>query len=269
MPTPLPVLKIISSAFVFLWEKKRRVARALLIPVIIISSFFTLQRFFPFNIGSFEFPLLIGIALFLILAMISLMPYVLFSVTCHRLLLIENTGVPEYGMLTWTRREWWFLAYLILLPLVYSLVNMFFVPLTFGLIKEFQNNINEYQAVFGEIDFNQGLTYLINTTATYIFARFSLIYPATAIDRDIDVDWAWKISKGNGWRLLIVVGVLPLALKFLAGHILREEPTFGEQIVFVFISLVLLAVEIVALSLSYKHLTENEIIGAEEEDATV
>ena len=267
MPTPLPVFKIISGAFLFLWKERRRLFRALFIPVLIVLSFFSLRNFFLSDIESFKFPFLLGITLILIFTMIALIPYVLFSITCHRLALIENTKVPEYGMLTWTRREWWFLAYFILLPLIYSLANWIFVPLTIGLIKEFKSSIREFQTIFGEIDFNQMLIYLVNTTATYLFARLSLIFPATAVDRDIDVDWAWKISRGNGWRLLIVVGAFPLALKFLAGQILRENPTFGEQLVFILFSLVLLAVEIVALSLSYKHLAENEKVEVSHDNA--
>lgn len=272
MPTPLPVLKIIPEAFVFLWNKKTRFLTAMCSPAIILFCIIILGVLFVFfltKVGSFEFPFFIGLIIFLISTIIVSAPYVLFAIICHRLVLIGNEGVPKFGLRTWARREWWFLAYVILLPLVYLLTTAVLSPLIIGLSKEFQINFKTYQTVFGEIDVSQGLNYLILITATYFFSRLCLLLPATAVDRDVDVDWAWQISKGNGWRLMIVVGVLPWVFSYLKDFLIREDATIVEILFFILISFILLAVEIVALSLSYKHLTENEVIEAKEEGVTV
>ena len=225
--------------------------------------------FFLNALGSFNIPFLIGIIVFIISGTIFSSPYVLFAITCHRLVLVGSEGVPKFGLRTWARREWWFLSYVILLPFVYLLTTAVLSPLVLGLSKEFQINFKTYQTVFGEIDTSQGLNYLILVTATYFFSRFSLLLPATAVDRDVDVPWAWKLSKRNGWRLTIVVGVLPWVLTFLGDFLLRAEATFVEKITFVLVSFIFMAIEIIALSLSYKHLTDNEVIEAKEEGTAV
>lgn len=245
--------------------------RALLIPVTVlfaieISPSFINPEIFLEYISSITIYVLVSVT-----SIIKYAVYVLFAITCHRLVLIGNTGVPENGMLTWTRREWWFLAYIILLPLVY-LLSMALNLMAHGLLKEFEVQIGNFQIIFANGD---GILLLILFSAlpsVYIFSRLSLLFPATAIDRDVDVDWAWKISKKNGWRLAVIIVLLPLVFGLLQGlHVffLRGNATWVEDIIFVLLRLILLAVEIVALSLSYKHLTENEVIEAEEEGTAV
>ena len=68
--------------------------------------------------------------------------------------------------------------------------------------------------------------------------------------------WAWNLSKNNGWRLTFVIGLLPWVSYFLVGFLLRENATWVEEFIVLLISFIFLAVEIVALSFSYKHLTK-------------
>ena len=65
------------------------------------------------------------------------------------------------------------------------------------------------------------------------------------------------------------MGVLPWVLTFLGDFLLRAEATFVEKITFVLVSFIFMAIEIIALSLSYKHLTDNEVIEAKEEGTAV
>lgn len=188
--------------------------------------------------------------------------HILFAITCHRVVLIGDTGVPEYGMFSWTRREWWFLAYLILLPFVYLLTSAL-ILMAHGLLMEFDIEIKSFQIISWKLDGFLLLAFILALPSVYIFSRLSLLYPATAVDRDVDVDWAWKITKNNGWRLIVIIVLLPLAFAFSRILFLREGATWIEDVIGLLLGLILLAVEIVALSLSYKHLTENEIIETE------
>lgn len=190
---------------------------------------------------------------------------ILFAITCHRLVLIGDTGVPEYGMLSWSRREWWFLAYAMFLPAVYYLsVGLFLMAK--GLLMEFDINIESLQILFMKGDGVIFLMFFVALPSVYIFSRLSLLFPATAVDRDVDVDWAWNFSKKSGWRLAVIIVLLPLffaLLEVLQLSLWGKELNWVKGIIDALLSLTLLAIQIVALSLSYKHLTDNQVVEAE------
>ena len=49
----------------------------------------------------------------------------------------------------------------------------------------------------------------------YIFVCFALVLPAIATDAVPSFGRAWELSRGNGLRLLVTVGLLPVALNLL------------------------------------------------------
>jgi hypothetical protein len=267
MHAPLPILKIIPGTFVFLWEKKTRFVRALLIPVTFIFFIETYPYFIDPEILLESISSNIFIVLMFVGSIIRYAAYVLIAITCHRLVLIGTTGIPEFGMVTWTRREWWFLAYLILLSCVYFL-SMALNLMVHGLLNEFDVQIGGVQIIFAKGDGILLLMLLSAFPSAYILSRLSLLYPATAVDRDVDVEWAWAHSKNNGWRLTVIIVFLPFVFILLRIPLFMLDPIWMGGIIELLLRLILLAVEIVALSLSYKHLTENEIVEAKEEGAT-
>jgi len=92
---------------------------------------------------------------------------------------------------------------------------------------------------------------------TYLAARISILLPRTAIDKRPSLEWVWSVTAGNGWRLFIIVGLLPVLIStipmvfYLFGkNILTEVPgALFDPLV--------LAVEITALSLSYQFLVQD------------
>ena len=60
----------------------------------------------------------------------------------------------------------------------------------------------------------------------------------------------------------MAVCLLPWVLFFLLSYLLRENATYIEIIIHKLLELILLAVEIVALSFSYKHLTKQVTLPA-------
>lgn len=43
----------------------------------------------------------------------------------------------------------------------------------------------------------------------FLLSRASLVLPATAIDGNPTLSLAWDLSTGNGWRLTLIVGMIP------------------------------------------------------------
>jgi hypothetical protein len=103
---------------------------------------------------------------------------------------------------------------------------------------------------------NQMSAYLAYIPILYIFSKLSVLYPATALDQPMTAKWAWQLTDHNGWRLTIIVGLLPWILYFIVKLLFRENSTFVEHIIFRLMGFALLAVEIVTLSYAYKYLTE-------------
>lgn len=49
----------------------------------------------------------------------------------------------------------------------------------------------------------------------YFVACYCLVFPATAVDQHWTLDWSWEHTTGNEWRLVSLVGILPLVLMVL------------------------------------------------------
>ena len=253
-PTPLPVIAIIRAAFQFVWGNKSRMIRALFIPAAATLVLINVPQFINWLALSvsafFRFQVLFGWLSFLI----QMLPYILFAITCHRLALIGDDSVPKYGLLTWTKRETRYLLWLVVITLICMLisyvVNSFYVS----------SMISEIEAGANPESFQSGMkyTYLAYIPILYIFSRLSVLYPAIALDQQINAQWAWQATARNGWRLTLIVGVLPWVLFYLVNLLLRDNATFVEYGVVRFIGFFLLAVEVVALSFSYKYLTQTE-----------
>lgn len=91
--------------------------------------------------------------------------------------------------------------------------------------------------------------------ALWFAARFSLIFPAIATDEKFDPMESWRHSRGNGWKLAVVFGVLPWSMQQLTGFLYRDGASLVEFGLLVLVSALVIIVEVVALSLSYSALT--------------
>jgi|KBSMisStandDraft_5_1062788.scaffolds.fasta_scaffold112393_3 hypothetical protein len=94
--------------------------------------------------------------------------------------------------------------------------------------------------------------------AYWFVGRVSLMLPAIAVDRKPDLVAAWQASRRNGWRLTIVVGLLPWCLQQFTNLLYRDGATVVEFSVLVVLATLLIIIEVVALSLSYWELTSPE-----------
>ncbi len=266
----LPAFEIVIQAFQTVWERRSRFGLALLVPFLVLVMFSVFPLFFidvELEPGDIPGPSMIlpGI----LISLISMMLYILFAITCHRLVILPDEAVPKFGMLGWGKREFRFTGLAIALPLVYIL-SFFIIMFLMGLLSELKISLSDFSGGEGSLSGIFLTMILCHIPSTYFFSRFSLLFPATAVDEDRNIEWAWTVSKKNGWRLFIVVGILPFLPSLIMGILPFLQPEPGDIIFnpnFSIIKLTLvtafnfvfLAVTIVALSLSYKFLTENRV----------
>jgi hypothetical protein len=115
---------------------------------------------------------------------------------------------------------------------------------------------NLWMRLFGDFeDWFEYLTLALKLPMLYVFGRLCLIFPATALDLGPNAGWSWTLTRGNGWRLLIIVGGLPFAVGYAISLLYRSDATTVEWLVLTVVGFVLLAVEIAAISISYRELT--------------
>jgi hypothetical protein len=91
---------------------------------------------------------------------------------------------------------------------------------------------------------------------TYIFSRLSVLFPATAINQRNSIQWAWSITKGNGWKLFVLLGLLPLLSRIILRMI--PETSIHADAVLYFISLIFAVIELALISHTYKFLAAEQ-----------
>jgi hypothetical protein len=66
-----------------------------------------------------------------------------------------------------------------------------------------------YDLSDGVVAFLSALAFL---PAAYLLARLVMLLPAIAIDRKQSIKWAWRLTRGHGWRLILILWGLPTIL---------------------------------------------------------
>ncbi len=169
--------------------------------------------------------------------------YCYYAVTCHRIILLDekHSGIviPRLSF-----RLLRFFGWFILLTIMFGIfVIPFFLLYNFSIIDFIDST---YIKV--------GLYYSATVPALYIFGRLSLLFPAIALDERPVANRSWDATKHNGWRMFVVVGILPIVFPIVQRLVMSEESSVAEDIALMLLYLFFLIIEVAALSLSYKYL---------------
>lgn len=236
MNTQLNVKKILVGAFVFPWHYRDAFFKALIIPLLFIVAFEQGMDQIEQHL-SFKYWMLFVLYLGVL---------TLFSVICHRLVLIDPKAVSSVSHLRFGRREIRFLYWIIILSLVFMTIGLLWILLVNFTIRYSiggPDNLGWYVAIF-----------LAALPASYVTARLSVLFPAIATDMEFSLKWAWKLTANNGWRLAVIVAGLPVILAAVLNVLYRDQASLMETVVVSFIGSALTAVEVVAISLAYQEL---------------
>jgi hypothetical protein len=246
MTVRLDVAKVIYGAFLFPWWHRRAFARALAIPLVLLV---TLTLSWYLGARHLQDPPK-WFWLFLILYIVYGALFSVFAVTCHRLVLLDTASVAARFVPRWSWRETRFFFFLAAVSILCTVAVIAPSILVLTLLSPWLGSSNE--------SWPPWVSFALVVPVYYLFARLCLVFPATAIDRKVDLKWTWRLTRGNGWRLFVVVGVLPLVIKKIVELFYRENATPFETVILTLLGIALFAVEIAALSLSYRELTKKE-----------
>lgn len=147
---------------------------------------------------------------------VSIFVYTLLAINVHRLML--NADNPLI-LNRWTMRETRFLGWLILIYLYFALmfagIGIVMLPLSGEALDLFDRS---WLAVL--------IFFLLSLPGAYLCVRLSVLLPATAMDKRQDMGWAWALTKGNGWRLVALLWVLPFLYSLLMPDWRTDSPIF-------------------------------------------
>lgn len=253
----LPLAKVIWGTFAFPWMNRAECFRALNVPLLALIGVTLLWN----STALIDNVPLVGVAYAAYLAATSWL-----AVHCHRLVLAGDTASPA-GHRDALRTVGLYLIAMALIWLLWSiLTSLIALPSVFALMAwhngGFHTPVSASQppptfdaAVQAQIDW---VGYLANIPAAWVVARLMPMLPAIALGRDWRPRTAWELSRGNGWRLVIATLLIPHILTLLLGLLSREGAGAVEVAALAVLLAVLVSLEIVALSLSYRELTAVE-----------
>lgn len=187
----------------------------------------------------------------------SLLVFVLLAVYCHRTFLIHHGGKDFKIRLFFTKRDRKFFAWIFGIP--FCVFLSIFPGILVAAFIWYQ--IGEMlQENFWESTFLMVLFLYVGVLFPfyYIFGRWILVFPSIAIDQEPKLGWSWKQTKGNGWRMCILVGFLPMtvgSLWYLLPFIgLSEFPVLSGFLTS-FALFLFTPVEVAVISIAFRELT--------------
>lgn len=240
----LPIGRILIGALFITWSSRVKFIKGLLPTAALI-----LATGLVWDISGVP----LGNPISVIFIALSMLLFAKFAVTCHRLVLVDfNNSVSWISPFSWSTRETFFLRRVIivyLLTLVGStIISMMPLAIVAQSLPEAQRNnpaaLFPYATIFAGIP------------AIYLLARMSLVFPATAVDSQTGLTWAWNISRGNGLRISIIVGLIPWISMALVFYLTRYVPGYAGMVVSDILNFVLVVIELTALSLAYREIIQ-------------
>lgn len=224
------------------WRRRRVFVKALTFPGAAIVAYQAAYWRFSSLLETWEAWVAWGIHLLL---------WVIFAVTCHRLVLLDPQPGEVAVVPSWSMRETRFLAWMVAVYagiwaaawLVLAIVTM---PLGTILMAMSMQNVLETAVPYAGL-----------AVGTYFLGRWALAFPAAAIDAPTGPLVAWRLTRGNGGRMMVIVGALPVLVRYATSLLYSEEPKLGEVMLVTAVGMVLIAIEIAALSLAYRDLTSS------------
>ena len=184
----------------------------------------------------------------LFLYVASSIVYVGFAVSCHRLVLLGSTAVPKLGILRWSGREIRFFVWGLKIGIVFIIAVSLVATIT------------AFVSIFLSSEISlQPILIILMLPVVYYLSRVMPIFPATAVGEDYDLKWAYNLTKGNGFRMVIIIALIPLvmaALSYIVDYLFGENSVSG--IIFLMFGYVVTIIEIAAVSISYDFLCKSE-----------
>lgn len=221
----MTLIHIITNAFRSLNQHKKKLAKSLLVPIIILA----ILEFLNTGAEEGNDQIISGI--------LDLFIYCLIAIITHRVIIIGPESVPTWGLFKPTSREVSFLIHFVA-------ISLFLTPFALLLLAIPNTPISLTVPVFSII-------------YVYLISRISLVFPAIAVDSGWGFSDSWQATQKYQMVMLGVVLVFPLAISGLSLLVKLLLKSVLMDIVFSILGTILM---VAALSSVYIYISENEKI---------
>ncbi len=256
----LPVLATIREAFGFAWDH-----RHVLWPWVIVgAALFGLASSIDLSVileeEEVENADLFGLKQFGIACLASVpstLVFVVLAVYCHRAILLfsHERAFHLHGVFNTRERKFFFwLIWVYVVTLLCAIPGSITAGIFLQELEEIYTKNTLMKSIL-EIFLFYGVFLL---PLYYIIGRWSLVFPAIAVDGLPKMSWSWRSTKGNGWRMVVLVGFIPLSVYYLTSALLNlglsEHPwanSFFSSFTLFFFS----PVEVAVISIAFRELT--------------
>ncbi len=252
----LPVWAMFREAFGFAWGHRGELWSWILIGALLagLVDLVNLIEYGEENDALAGFPYF---AIIFLTPIPSLLVFALLAVYCHRTFLLNHFEESRQIQFFFTGRERKFFAWIFGIPF---LIVVVIFPAIFVVGIIFYGLSEGHLEIFLKNDFVMGLVFYGGFLLPfyYIFGRWSLVFPAIAIDQEPKLGWSWNQTRENGWRLFVLVGFLPLTVGnlwyLLEFTILSETPMLSSSLAS-FTLFLFTPVEVAVISIAFRELT--------------
>ncbi|QKT03791.1 hypothetical protein HUS23_08150 [Ectothiorhodospiraceae bacterium 2226] len=226
MPPKLALRRVLRATVAIPWRNRAAFVRVLAAPVVALVVMDLVVEWAEHALGGWR-SVVLSVAWWAL--------FVVIAVRTHRLVLAKDEEQMAKASLRWSWRETRFFGWLLVIYFQVALLGLLLAMLGLAIMWVVPSGPFQLMVVVAVLP------------AAYLLARLSLIFPAVALDRPVDFGWAWARSAGNGWRLVLVVAVLPLAFSVVA-------TAANSALVAAVLAAPLVVLEVVALSAAYRAL---------------
>jgi hypothetical protein len=242
--TDLFFVRILRGAVVEVVGKWRPLLRALILPAVLmtatsLAALYAMVWYFDMG-GSMKRLAVLGYTQFVI----WLLLYVLFGMSCHRIILLGEGSLPSRFGIYWTMRETRFMGWVILVGTISMLVVY---PFQFATLY------------LPPYSIHWSITWYVPLVlATYIDGRISMVLPATAVGERSSIVESWRLTRGKGLHIMAALFIAALATDLVGMGIktIFDGVPIVSQVVSRAINFPLVAVAVGIISVTYRELNK-------------
>jgi hypothetical protein len=247
-PARLPVKRILLEAFARPWRHRAQLIRSTWVPLLAFIA-----NMFLWRLVEWQSPYQAFVSIsFWIPTLVTFLATAWLAVSVHRFVLMEQADatVPPRSFLA--ARVWIFFAAIVVSGSAYFAVGYVVMRILMQIL--FASVDLSWSAPEETMRWFRGIYWLSLALPWFLFGRLSLIFPMIALDRAPSPAAAWRISAANTWRITLIAGALPMGLQKCFELLFREEATQPELALLGVLGSLVVVIQVVALSLSYREL---------------
>ena len=231
--------RVLAGAFKLPWEQRKPLARAVFVPLLAVIGVSL--------IGEFDL-IALPETLDWLWVVIYCVPAAWLAVYIHRFLLRDLSDAHTGAKSGNVKRV-----------VLYGLLGLAFWALLigatlFGTRDVPAENSPDIEESMAQMVQTVVILFVSAVISALIGGRLCLALPAIAVDADVRA--AVHAARGNTLRLTVVFALLPIAMSLLIELLFRENAGFLDLTLLVVLGAIVMVVEVAALSLSYRELTQ-------------